>query len=88
MKVDAFVELVAARRGHFRLESGHHGALWLDLDALFAESRRIAPFVAALANRIRPYDVSAVARAAPNRSSRERCWCSAPPAMRISPRSG
>jgi orotate phosphoribosyltransferase len=60
MTADAFVELVAARRGHFRLESGHHGALWLNLDALFAEPRLIAPFVAALANRIRPYDVSAV----------------------------
>lgn len=56
----AFLELVAARRGHFRLESGHHGALWLDLDALFAEPRRVAPFVTALANRIRPYDVSGV----------------------------
>jgi orotate phosphoribosyltransferase len=56
----AFLQLVAARRGHFRLESGHHGALWLDLDALFAEPRRVAPFVTALVNRIRPYDVSGV----------------------------
>ncbi len=45
----AFLELVAGRRGHFRLESGHHGGLWLDLDPLFAEPRRIAPFAAALA---------------------------------------
>jgi orotate phosphoribosyltransferase len=56
----AFLKLVAARRGHFRLESGHHGALWLDLDALFAEPRPIDPFVNALVNRIRPYDVAAV----------------------------
>jgi orotate phosphoribosyltransferase len=56
----AFLELVAGRRGHFRLESGHHGALWLDLDALFAEPRRVAPLVTALVNRIRPYDVAAV----------------------------
>jgi orotate phosphoribosyltransferase len=56
----AFLKLVAARRGHFRLESGHHGALWLDLDALFAEPRRVAPFVTALVNRLRPYDVSGV----------------------------
>jgi orotate phosphoribosyltransferase len=56
----AFLKLVAARRGHFRLESGHHGALWLDLGALFAEPRRVAPFVTALVNRVRPYDVSAV----------------------------
>ena len=56
----AFLALVAGRRGHFRLESGHHGGLWLDLDPLFAEPRRIAPFVAALADTIRPHAVSAV----------------------------
>jgi orotate phosphoribosyltransferase len=56
----AFLELVAGRRGHFRLESGHHGGLWLDLDPLFAEPRRVAPFVAALAAAIRPHAVSAV----------------------------
>src|SRR5215218_5708567 len=56
----AFLSLVAGRRGHFRLESGHHGGLWLNLDALFAEPRRIAPFVTALASTIRPHAVSAV----------------------------
>jgi orotate phosphoribosyltransferase len=56
----AFLKLVAVRRGHFRLESGHHGALWLDLDALFADPRAVKPFVNALVNRIRPYDVGAV----------------------------
>ncbi len=55
-----FMELVAARRGHFRLESGHHGGLWLDLDSLFAEPRRIAPFVGALADAIRPHAISVV----------------------------
>jgi orotate phosphoribosyltransferase len=56
----AFLELVAGRRGHFQLESGHHSGLWLDLDPLFAEPRRIAPFVAALTSALRPHDVSAV----------------------------
>lgn len=56
----AFLELVAGRRGHFRLESGHHSGVWLDLDALFVEPRRINPFVAALANALRPYAVAAV----------------------------
>jgi orotate phosphoribosyltransferase len=56
----AFLELVAGRRGHFRLESGHHGALWLDLDPLFAQTRRIAPFVATLAEALRSHAVSAV----------------------------
>ncbi len=56
----AFLELVAGRRGHFRLESGHHSALWLDLDPLFAQPRRIEPFVATLADALRPHAVSAV----------------------------
>ena len=56
----AFLELVSGRRGHFRLESGHHGGLWLDLDPLFAEPRRIEPFVAVLADALRPHAVDAV----------------------------
>jgi orotate phosphoribosyltransferase len=46
------MEALAARRGHFQLESGHHGELWLDLDALFAAPARLAPFVAELAERL------------------------------------
>ena len=56
----ALLDLVAARRGHFRLESGHHSRLWLDLDGLFAEPKRIAPFVDSLTVDIRSYSVSAV----------------------------
>lgn len=56
----AFLELVSGRRGHFRLESGHHGGLWLDLDPLFADTRRIAPFVAALTDALRKHEVDAV----------------------------
>lgn len=56
----AFHQLVAARRGHFLLESGHHGARWLDLDALFASPARIAPLVAQLASALRAHDVQAV----------------------------
>src|SRR5213075_1031098 len=41
-------------------ESGHHGELWFDLDGLFAEPPRIAPFVTALAESIRPHNVTIV----------------------------
>jgi|SRR5882672_5423991 len=58
--VAAFLELVSGRRGHFRLESGHHSALWLDLDPLFAEPLRIEPLVATLTNALRPHDVAGV----------------------------
>jgi orotate phosphoribosyltransferase len=56
----AFLEIVDGRRGHFRLESGHHSALWLDLDPLFSDPHRVEPFVASLAEAIRPHDVSLV----------------------------
>jgi orotate phosphoribosyltransferase len=56
----SFLELVSGRRGHFRLESGHHSALWFDLDALFADLEKTKPLIETLADRLRPYSVSAV----------------------------
>src|SRR5215468_5004613 len=44
--------LLRARRGHFRLESGHHGDLWLDLDALFRRPARLRPAISSLARRL------------------------------------
>lgn len=55
-----FLNMVAGRRGHFQLESGHHSGLWLDLDSLFAEPRRVVPFVNVLADLLRGYDVTTV----------------------------
>src|SRR3954464_3895786 len=52
MNADGLIEALDARRGHFRLESGHHGELWLDLDGLFARPARLGPFVAELAERL------------------------------------
>ncbi len=54
------MNLVHARRGHFRLESGHHGDLWLDLELLCLRPRRIQPFVAELARRLGAYRIDAV----------------------------
>ena len=52
--------LVSGRPGHFRLESGHHGPFWFDLDTLFADTKRVLPFVERLAGEIRAHDVAAV----------------------------
>lgn len=60
MTAGAFLKIVDGRRGHFRLESGHHSALWLDLDPLFSDPRRVEPFVSALAAALRPHDVAVV----------------------------
>jgi orotate phosphoribosyltransferase len=56
----AFLELIDGRRGHFQLESGYHAGLWLDLDPLFSVPRRVAPFVSALADALRPYRIEVV----------------------------
>jgi orotate phosphoribosyltransferase len=58
--VERLTDLLAARRGHFLLESGHHGDLWLELDALFVRPRRVAPFAADLARRLAPHGVEVV----------------------------
>jgi orotate phosphoribosyltransferase len=52
--------LIAARNGHFRLESGHHGSLWLDLDPLFLRPGRLRRFVAGLADKLARHAVEAV----------------------------
>ena len=58
--VDDFLALVSGRRGHFLLESGYHGALWLELGGLFADTGRVEPFVAQLVDALRPYGVELV----------------------------
>jgi orotate phosphoribosyltransferase len=57
---DDLLGRLPARQGHFLLESGYHTDLWLTLDALFVDPHAITPLVAALAERLRPHDVSAV----------------------------
>jgi orotate phosphoribosyltransferase len=52
--------LLSARDGHFRLESGHHGSLWLDLDPLFLRPGRLRRFVAGLADKLARHAVEAV----------------------------
>ena len=54
------LNLLAIRKGHFRLESGHHGDLWLDLDLLFLRPSHVRRFVIELANRLSRYNVAAV----------------------------
>jgi orotate phosphoribosyltransferase len=49
-----------ARQGHFRLESGHHGDLWLELETLCLHSPEIQPFAAQLAAKLRQHNVEVV----------------------------
>jgi len=54
------ISLLAARKGHFLLESGHHGDLWLDLELLCLRPKQIEPFVEDLARQLQPHTVDAV----------------------------
>jgi orotate phosphoribosyltransferase len=54
------LELLDARKGHFALESGHHGELWLDLASLFVRPSRTARFAAELGRRLAPAGVAGV----------------------------
>jgi len=55
-----FLKLLDARRGHFKLESGHHGDLWLELDKLFLHPKKLDPFVMELAQRLAQHHITAV----------------------------
>jgi len=52
--------LLHQRRGHFELESGHHGDLWLDLESLCSRPSQVRPLAAELAQRLRRYDVEII----------------------------
>lgn len=54
------LEAMDARAGHFLLESGHHGELWLDLDRLLVRAADMQRWADGLAGLLREHDVSAV----------------------------
>jgi len=54
------VQLFAARRGHFRYESGHHGDLWLDVPRLYLRPARLRRFADGLAARLAAHGFDAV----------------------------
>lgn len=55
-----FLSFVRGRQGHFQLESGHHGDLWLDLETLCLHSREIQPFAAQLAAKLAPHKADVI----------------------------
>lgn len=54
------LSFLALRKGHFQLESGHHGDLWLDLELLCLRPKRIQPFAAEMAKRLAQYKIEVV----------------------------
>jgi orotate phosphoribosyltransferase len=57
---DAVSRLLSARRGHYLLESGHHGELWLDLEVLCLRPRVVRALAMELAGRLRQLEIDAV----------------------------
>lgn len=47
--MDRVLQLLSAQRGHFFLESGHHGDLWFDLETLCLHPKRLQALAAELA---------------------------------------
>lgn len=54
------LELLSGRQGHFLLESGHHGDLWLDLETLCLQPQRVQEVAAGLAAPLSDQQVDAV----------------------------
>ena len=54
------VRLAQPVRGHFDLGSGHHGDVWLELDALLLRPAWLRPPVRWMADRLREHAVNAV----------------------------
>jgi orotate phosphoribosyltransferase len=54
------LELLSGRHGHFLLESGHHGDLWLDLETLCLQPQRVQAVAGGLAAPLSDLQVDAV----------------------------
>jgi WD40 repeat protein/serine/threonine protein kinase/orotate phosphoribosyltransferase len=57
---EELLSLLAPRQGHFRLESGHHGDLWLEIPRLYLQPGRLRPFAVELARRLAAHGIKAV----------------------------
>jgi orotate phosphoribosyltransferase len=52
--------LFAARKGHFRFESGHHGDLWLEIPPAYVHPKRLRRYAIELAKLLSPHRIEAV----------------------------
>jgi orotate phosphoribosyltransferase len=54
------LRLLPARKGHFRLESGHHGEIWLDLERLCLHPEPVRLLATRMASRLARHKIEAV----------------------------
>lgn len=54
------LNLLAVRKGHFVLESGHHGDLWLDLELVCLRPDLVLPLAVELARRLSAWNAEVI----------------------------
>jgi orotate phosphoribosyltransferase len=57
---EEIVRRLPIRKGHFRLESGHHGDIWIDLELLCLDLQPIQRFSREIAARLAVHDIEIV----------------------------
>ncbi len=57
---DEIVRLLPLRKGHFRLESGHHGDLWIDLELLCADPQPVRRYASEMGARLIQHSVEVI----------------------------
>ena len=57
---DDVLSWLSARKGHFLLESGYHGELWLDLEVLCLHPKQVQSLGSELAERLRSFAVEVI----------------------------
>jgi orotate phosphoribosyltransferase len=57
---EEILKLFAARKGHFRFESGHHGDLWLEIPQAYVQPNRLRRFAVDLARLLAAHQIEAV----------------------------
>ena len=57
---DELLQLFETKRGHFRLESGHHGELWLEIPLAFLRPGRLRPHARRLARTLVAHRIEAI----------------------------
>ena len=54
------LSMARGRKGHFRMESGHHGDVWFQLETLCLHSREIRSFAVRLAAQLTQHEIEVV----------------------------
>lgn len=54
------LDILSARKGHFLLESGHHGDIWLDLESLCLQPRLVRTVSDELAEKLSDLEIDVV----------------------------